>query len=144
MSSVFSAAEQAAVDARITHLLAEAPAVKPEQAAALARILGDSTTVAAQQLAAEQAFPPVASHNGEPSTDLLRAAAQGIAARLHREERYTHVACTSGCLALTVTPYLFDEQGRMDETALWGLVRILEHTIERGPRHNLTSWVVGA
>lgn len=85
-------------------------------------------------------FPPVASHNGEPSTDLLRAAAQGMAARMQRQGSYTTVMCTAGCEALTVTPYLFDEQGRMDEQALWQLVGILEHVIERGPRHNLTTW----
>ena len=110
-----------------------------EQQLAKERLLGDAATVAAQQ-----GFPPVASHNGEASTDLLRAAAQGMAAQLYRRKGYTQVACTSGCHSLTVTPYLFDERGRMDERALWALVEILEHVIERGPRHNLTTWVVGA
>lgn len=110
--------------------------------AAKARLLGDATTVAAQQA---EPFPPVASHNGQPSTDLLRAAAQGMAAHLHRQGNVTTtVMCSSGCDALSVTPYLFDDTGRMDEAALWVLVGILEHVIERGPRHNLTSWVVGS
>jgi hypothetical protein len=87
-------------------------------------------------------FPAAASHNGQASTDLMRAAAQGIAARLHRVGGYTTVTCSSGCLALSVTPYLFDENGRMDEGALWELVAILEHVIDRGPRHNLSSWDV--
>jgi hypothetical protein len=79
-----------------------------------------------------------------PDTDLLRGAALGMAqgiANTHPGRDVT-VGCTCGQQSQTVTEYCFDERGRLDERVLWALVEVLEHVIDRGPRHTLTTLVV--
>lgn len=74
-------------------------------------------------------------------TDLLRAAAAGILQRQFLLGRTDTLGCRCGAVSQTVTPYSFDERGRPDERVLWGVVEIIEHTIERDDSHVFTTLV---
>jgi hypothetical protein len=77
----------------------------------------------------------------EPGTDLIRAAAQGIGARYYTQGLEGTVGCACGAVSQSLTEYIFDERGRMDERVLWALVEVLEHVIDRGPSHTLAVLV---
>lgn len=102
----------------------------PAQHDALARVLGDATTVAAQT-------------DATTDTDSLRAGAQGMAEAIRQRGGYTTLGCSCGAVSQSLTPYVFDERGRCDEAVLWGLVRIMEHTAQRDASHAITT-LVGA
>lgn len=71
-------------------------------------------------------------------TDLLRAAAAGILRRQHMLDRADTLGCSCGAVSQTVTRYSFDELGRPDESVLWGVVEIIEHTVANDNSHSLS------